>query len=148
MQRAKANYQGYWIKKDLNKIKPWSTEAPPGCHSQLCQGVHTPGLPAGPKGEDLPCQFPSTSFFFFLFGCTHSMWKFPGLGLNLSHSNNLSCSSDITRSLTCWATRELLPCTSEDPLPSPASAVHRCWEPAFLCLCRLWTLLSYSRPGL
>ena len=41
-----------------------------------------------------------------LFGC--SMWKFPGQGSNLHHSYNQSHSIDNTRSLTHWATRELL----------------------------------------
>ena len=34
--------------------------------------------------------------------------KFPSQGSNLRHSIDLSHSSDDTRSLTCWATRELL----------------------------------------
>ena len=38
---------------------------------------------------------------FFFFGCTCSTWKFPGQGLNPCHS------SDSTRTLTHWATREL-----------------------------------------
>ena len=37
-----------------------------------------------------------------IFGCACSMQKVPGQG------SNLCCSSDNTRSLTCWATRELL----------------------------------------
>ena len=36
------------------------------------------------------------------FGLTHSKWTFPGQGLNLCHG------SDNARSLTHWATRELL----------------------------------------
>ena len=35
------------------------------------------------------------------------MWKFPGQGSNTSHSSNLSCFSDNTRSLTDWATEKL-----------------------------------------
>ena len=42
------------------------------------------------------------SFFFFFLATPLSMQ-----GLNLSHSSDLSYSSDNTRSLTCWATREL-----------------------------------------
>ena len=34
--------------------------------------------------------------------------KLPGQRLNLPHSNNPSCYSDNTRSLTCFATREFL----------------------------------------
>ena len=36
-------------------------------------------------------------FFFFLFWCTHIIWKFPGQGLNLSHSCDLhrSCGNAI-----------------------------------------------------
>ena len=41
-------------------------------------------------------------------GCTHSLWKFPGQGLNTCHSSDLSHSSDNTRSLTHWAIRERL----------------------------------------
>ena len=55
-------------------------------------------------------------FFFFLFGCTHSMWKFPGQGSNVSCRCNLhqilnpmcwakdrthKCHRDNTGSLTC-----------------------------------------------
>ena len=40
------------------------------------------------------------TFFSFLsfFGCAYSMWKFPGQGLNLSHSYNLHRSCGNTRS--------------------------------------------------
>ena len=48
--------------------------------------------------------YPSCIFF----GCTHDMWKLLGLGLNLYHSSDLNLSSDNTRSLTHYATRELL----------------------------------------
>ena len=36
------------------------------------------------------------------------MWKSPGQGLNLDHNSNLSHCSDITRSLTHCAPREVL----------------------------------------
>ena len=39
-------------------------------------------------------------FFFFLFGCPHSIWKFLGLGLNPSPSCNLCHSCNNDRSLT------------------------------------------------
>ena len=50
------------------------------------------------------------SFLFFLvsfvgfYGCTRSIWKFPGQGLNLSHSCDL-CHNGKARSfnLPCWA---------------------------------------------
>ena len=32
--------------------------------------------------------------FFFLFGHTHGMWKFPGHGSNLCHSSDSDCCSD------------------------------------------------------
>ena len=54
----------------------------------------------------------------FFFGPTHSMWKFPGQGLNLHHS------SDSAESLTYWATREL----------PENSLIHTSWyigKPAF-----------------
>ena len=41
-----------------------------------------------------------------VFGCTLSMWKFLGQGLNLRHSSDLSHCSDNWGSLTCCATRE------------------------------------------
>ena len=44
----------------------------------------------------------------FFFGCVHSMWKFPGQGLNQCHSSDLSRCSDHARSLILCATRELL----------------------------------------
>ena len=43
----------------------------------------------------------------FVLGCTYSMWKFLGQGLNLCCSCNLCHSCANTRSLTHGATREL-----------------------------------------
>ena len=45
-------------------------------------------------------------FFFFCHTC--GMWKFPGQGLNLNLSSDLSCRSDNAGSLSHCATRELL----------------------------------------
>ena len=46
---------------------------------------------------------------FFFFGCAHSMWKFPGQGLNLRHSSDPSCRSDNNAgSLTRCTAREIL----------------------------------------
>ena len=45
---------------------------------------------------------------YFYFGCTHRMWMFWCPGSNLCHSSKLNHSSDNARSLTHWATRELL----------------------------------------
>ena len=47
-------------------------------------------------------------FSFFFFGSTHDMRKFPGQGLNLCHHSALSHSSDNTKFVTCWATKEHL----------------------------------------
>ena len=44
--------------------------------------------------------------FVFFFGCAHDIWKFLGQGSNPGHSNDLSCCSDNTGSLTHCATRE------------------------------------------
>ena len=46
-------------------------------------------------------------FFFVFLGHTCRMQKFLGQGLNLHHSSDPSHSSDIARSLTYWAAREL-----------------------------------------
>ena len=46
------------------------------------------------------------TFVFFIH--THGMWKFLGQGSNLHHSSDPSCSRNNARSLTHWATRELL----------------------------------------
>jgi len=46
--------------------------------------------------------------FFCFFGCACGMWKFPGQGLNPSHSSDLSCTRGNAESLTYCATRELL----------------------------------------
>ena len=48
-------------------------------------------------------------FFFFLWYHAHGIWKFQAQGSNLCHSSNQSHSSDNTRSLSHWATRELHP---------------------------------------
>ena len=55
------------------------------------------------------------SNFFFLFGCAHSMQKFPDQGLNSSHGGDLNHSSDTTRSLTARPPENSLPFNS---LPS------------------------------
>ena len=47
-------------------------------------------------------------YFILFFGCTHSMQKSQGQVLNPCHNNDPSHSSDKARSLTHWATRELL----------------------------------------
>ena len=46
-----------------------------------------------------------SSFFFFFFGYSHSIWKFPGQGLNLSHSYSLchSCSKAESFNPLHWA---------------------------------------------
>ena len=49
----------------------------------------------------------SLSFFFFLNGCPCGMWKFPGQGLNLYHSSNLSCCINNTRASTHCTPREI-----------------------------------------
>ena len=41
-----------------------------------------------------------TRYYSFVFGCTHSMQKFPGQGSNQCHSSDLSHGSDHSRSLT------------------------------------------------
>ena len=41
----------------------------------------------------------SHCFFFFFNGCTHSIWKFPGQGLNLS----CSCYNMASFNPLCWA---------------------------------------------
>lgn len=47
----------------------------------------------------------SSQFFFFFFGHTQAMWKFPGQGWSSCNSSNPSCSSDNARSLAGWAIR-------------------------------------------
>ena len=57
----------------------------------------------------LPSKYKWEPFYLFIyFGLVRSMLKLPGQGLNLSRSIDLSCCSNNTRSLTCWATRQLL----------------------------------------
>ena len=53
-------------------------------------------------------SFPFFFFKIYFFDYTCSMWRFPGQGSNLSYSSNLSHNSDNARSLTHWATTELL----------------------------------------
>ena len=64
--------------------------------------------------------------FFCFFGCACGMWKFPGQGLNPSHSSDLSCTRGNAESLTYCATRELL---------------H---APSFVCL---FVCLLFRAPG-
>ena len=56
-------------------------------------------------------SYPPSSFGLhstFIFGCTHSVWKFPGQGLNPRHNSGPSCCRDNARFLTGCTTRELL----------------------------------------
>ena len=50
-------------------------------------------------------MFHNQIFFFFFNGCSHSLWRFPGQGLNPSHSFDLHHSYSNTGSLNllCWA---------------------------------------------
>ena len=54
----------------------------------------------------LMCASNSLKLFCFS-GCAHSIWKFPGQGLNLCYSSNPSCCSASARSLTHCAIVEL-----------------------------------------
>ena len=54
---------------------------------------------------ELRGQMPGLSWMYFFFGCAHGMWKFPGQGLNQSHS------SDNTESLTTRLPGKLQDCT-------------------------------------
>ena len=56
------------------------------------------------------CLFCFVVVCLFVFGHAQGMQKFPGQGSNPCHSSNPSHSSDNPRSLTCYATRELLIC--------------------------------------
>ena len=50
------------------------------------------------------CKFFIWFFFFFkIFGCTHSIWKFPGQGLNLSCSSNRCCGNAGSFNPLHWA---------------------------------------------
>lgn len=55
--------------------------------------------------HSLNTYFIKVTVLFFL-GCIHKMQNFPGQDLNPCHRSDLSCSSD-TKSLACWAIREL-----------------------------------------
>ena len=55
--------------------------------------------------EQLPAITSFSFFFFFVF--VSSMKKFLGQESNMRHSSDPSHSSDNTKSLTHWATREL-----------------------------------------
>ena len=63
------------------------------------------------------------SFFFFFFGSTHNIYKYPGQGLNFWHSSNNNASS-----LTCWAARGFQDLTLLDWKISShtSTAVKRC----------------------
>ena len=56
-------------------------------------------------------------FFFFNFGCTHSIWKFPGQRSNPSHSYNWHQSHGHTRSLTLCARSGIKPMPQQWPEP-------------------------------
>ena len=71
-----------------------------------CQGWHSPS--ALPATDDLPLNLDIFLTLYSFFFChPRGMWKFPGQGLNLSHSCSLHYSCGNTRSLTRRATREL-----------------------------------------
>lgn len=47
-------------------------------------------------------------YFFFFLNCALGMWKFLGQGSNTYHTSFLGHSSGIAKSISHWATRELL----------------------------------------
>ena len=56
----------------------------------------------------LPILYIFFILFILFFGCTCSMLKFLGQGLNPHYSSDSSLCSDNNRSLTCYTTKELL----------------------------------------
>ena len=75
---------------------------------------------------------PSLLLLLLLSCCAQGLWKFLGQGLTLHHSSDQRHSSDNTRSLTCWATRELpgeilkrTSSTGRCPLPLPLLLLTR-----------------------
>ena len=72
--------------------------------------TNTPGNLCHPEvWEPYPSAFLFFFLFFFFFCHAWGMWEFPGQGMNLCHSRNLSSCSGNARSLTCCTTRELFP---------------------------------------
>ena len=84
-------------------------------HRSIRFTVSTCGTFIYPFGHLFPCIWQewiknpkfSVDESFFFFGPACNMWKFLGQGSNACHSSDPSHCRDNTRSLTCWATREL-----------------------------------------
>ena len=71
-----------------------------------------PLIPVSPVSASLSPAFAQGSTATtpgFFFGCTHSMWKFPGQGSNLHHNSNLRHCHDDAGSFPQGATWELRP---------------------------------------
>ena len=69
--------------------------------------------PSKPINKDLfmtycNISYTSPSSFLFFCGCAHGIWKSWSRGLNSSHSSNQTHGHVNAKSLTRWATRELL----------------------------------------
>ena len=111
----------------------FSKTAPPHGEGRTASAAHPMMLywsqfhPILPLTLSIPM---AASFFFFFFfsGYDSNMCvnSFPGQGLRQHHSSGPNHSSDDTRSLTHWATRELLPMVSWFWHISPhASKLHK-----------------------
>ena len=104
------------ILNPLSKARDWTHN--PMDTSWVCYHWATKGTPKISLKDihclEQPCYRVVFGFGFvfghsqFLSSHTHGMPKFPGQGLNPYHSSHPSHSNDKTRSLTNWATRELL----------------------------------------
>ena len=77
----------------------------PKCTPNPSISAHPPGF----HHLTWTLQEPPHCFPCFQPCCIHSIWKFLDQGLNPVHSSDPSCCSDNAESLTCCATRKLLP---------------------------------------
>ena len=74
-------------------------------------------------------------FFFFLNNCAYSIWKFPGQGLNPSHSCDLPHNFSYARSFNLWCRArdhiKTMPPKWPEPLQSDSQPTVPQWELLF-----------------
>ena len=117
------SWEAAWFQSEVlpgKQVGPSFVLSPVGCLGAWHPATHKP-TPHCLTPRGLLEFYAAGLFFVFVlfvcfFGCTHGLWKLLGQGLNLHHSSYPNQSSDIARSLTSCATREL-PCCNFPTFP-------------------------------
>ena len=95
----------YWHFYPWTQNSTWHTHTKPTIAGMMVSNCHCTGL-CRVKGSGTEIYRQKGRHSMYIFGHTHSMWKFLAQGSNLSHSSNPSCCSGNAGSLTCCVPQE------------------------------------------